>query len=265
MKNPNMVANSTMLFILATLWQQTFHELGHFVAAVGLDAKDVTLYHNYVLYDPSSVSVNGRLMIASAGPMVSLLIGLLFHLFCVTYKQRNVWFLFLLFISSFGYINFGGYLMMSPFFKNGDTGFVFSQLGFPLWVVTSLSLAGVLFLFFAMKNLSKYFVEMAPWEIIADKVERRSFISSLVKLPLLLGIVATVVLNLPAPSLLSLIYPLSSPFALFWIYGYLLHKPYANLNANVQPEQLATLNKTLIVLLIFTVLLNRMMVNGLHF
>ena len=184
MNKRNIIINSTMLFVIATLWQQTLHELGHFVAAIVLHSEDVTLYHNSVEHDPSAISMASRLVIASAGPLISLLSGLLFHFACAGYKQRNILFLFMLFMSSFGYINFGGYLLMSPFFKSGDTGFVFSQLGFPLWLVISLSVAGAVFLFFSMKKLSKYFVEMASAEVINSQEQRAVFIASLIRVPL---------------------------------------------------------------------------------
>jgi hypothetical protein len=265
MKKRNIIVNSTMLFVIATMWQQTLHELGHFVAAIVLHSKDVTLYHNYVQHDASSISMTSRLIIASAGPLISLFSGLLFHIACANYKQRNILFLFMLFMSSFGYINFGGYLLMSPFFKSGDTGFVFSQLGFPLWLVISLALAGIVFLFFSMKKLSKYFTEMASWEIINNKEQRTTFMASLIRTPLFLGIIATVILNLPVPTFLSLLYPACSPFTFFWIYGFLLKRNYTNLNANTKPEKLATIDRSLIVAIIITVIVNRVLVTGIHF
>jgi hypothetical protein len=262
MKKRNIIINATMLFVIATLWQQTLHELGHFVAAIVLHSKDVTLYHNYVEHDASSISMTSRLIIAAAGPLISLLSGLLFHFVCANYKQRDILFLFMLFMSSFGYINFGGYLLMSPFFKSGDTGFVFSQLGFPLWLVVSLSVAGAVFLFFSMKKLSKYFVEMASEEIINSQEQRATFIASLIRTPLFLGIIVTVVLNLPVPTFLSLLYPLCSPFTFFWIYGHLLKKNYTNLSANTKLEGFAVIDKSLIVAIIFTVIVNRLLVHG---
>jgi hypothetical protein len=264
MNKRNIIINATMLFIIATMWQQTLHELGHFIAAIVLHSKDVTLYHNSVQHDASSIPMTSRLMIASAGPLVSLLTGLLFHFVCAKYKQRNLLFLFLLFMSAFGYINFGGYLLMSSFFQSGDTGFVFSQLRFPLWLVLSLSLAGVAFLFFSMKTLSKYFVEMASAEIINNQEQRKAFVASLIRTPLFLGIAITVVLNLPVPTFLSLLYPLCSPFTFFWIYGLLLKKNYTHLSANTQLEKLATINTPLIVAFIITVIVNRVLVNGVH-
>jgi hypothetical protein len=262
MKRRNITINATMLFVIATLWQQTLHELGHFVAAIVLHSRDVTLYHNSVEHD--AISMTSRLIIASAGPLISLLTGLFFHFACVHYKQRNVLFLFMLFMSSFGYISFGGYLFMSPFFKIGDTGFVFGQLGFPLWLVISLSVAGVVFLFFSMKKLSKFFVEMASMEIINNKEQRKAFMASLITMPLCLGIVITVVLNLPVPTFLSLLYPLTSPFTFFWIYGYLFRKNHTTLNANTEPEKLAIINTSLVVATVLTVVLNRVLVNGVH-
>ena len=67
MKKRNVIINAIMLFVIATTWQQTLHELGHFVAAIVLHSKDVILYHNYVEHDASSISMASRLIIASAG------------------------------------------------------------------------------------------------------------------------------------------------------------------------------------------------------
>jgi hypothetical protein len=264
MKKSVVIINATMLFVVATMWQQTFHELGHFFAAIALNSREVTLYHNYVQHDASSISVASRLMIASAGPLVSLLTGLLFHFVCANYKKRTILFLFMLFMSSLGYINFGGYLLMSPFFQSGDTGFVFSQLGFPWWLVISVSLIGVVFLFFTMKRLSKYFLEMASAEIINSTEQRATFIASLIMIPVFLGIIITVVLNLPVPTFLSLLYPLCSPFTFFWIYGLLLKKKYTDLNANTELEKLASINTPLIMAVIITVIVNRVLVYGVH-
>src|SRR4051812_47818939 len=122
MNKKNIIINSTIVFVIATMWQQTLHELGHFVMANLVHAKDVTLYHNYVAHDSSALGQGRRSAIAAIGPLVSLAVGICFDWACSRYAKRDVLFLFMLFMSAFGYINFGGYLMVSPFFKYGDTG-----------------------------------------------------------------------------------------------------------------------------------------------
>ena len=64
-------------------------------------------------------------------------------------------------MSAFGYIAFGGYLMIAPLFANGDTGFIFNALHFPIWLTIIIALAGVAFMIYTMKILSRYFVELS--------------------------------------------------------------------------------------------------------
>jgi hypothetical protein len=251
-----------MLFVIATIWQQTLHEMAHFIAAIIFHSKNISLHHNYVQHDSSDLSLNAKLIIASAGPFFSLLMGILFQFICVSYTKRNLLFLFFVFMSVFGYINFGGYLLISPFFKGGDTGFVFLKLGFPIWLTILLAIGGAVFLFYAIKMLSKYFVQMASEGIINDKLERRTFINSLVKYPLYLGVIITTLLNLPVVVILSLLYPICSPFTLFWGFGYLLDTPYETANANKNINTLTTLSPILVAVFILTIICNRLFVTG---
>ncbi len=256
--------NSTMLFVIATLWQQSLHESGHFVTAILVHAKDISMHHNYVRHDTSTIPMSSQLCIASAGPLTSLFIGILFQLICRSFSKRNLLFLFFLFMSVFGYINFGGYLLISPFFKGGDTGFVFLQLGFPLWLTILLAVGGAVFLFYAMKMLCHYFVEMASADIINDKVKRRLFINSLVKYPIYFGALVTTLLNLPVVTFLSLIYPLFSPFTLFWGFGYMMETPYPATNANMEMNKLNSLSPVVIIGFVLTIICNRLLVHGIY-
>ena len=253
-----------MLFVIATMWHQTLHELGHFVVGKFFHSSDATLYHNYVKHDLSSLSGMERIFVAAAGPLFSLIIGILFQTICASYSKRNLFFLFCLFMSAFGYINFGGYLLISPIFTGGDTGYIFRQLGFPIWMTISFAIGGAFFLFYTIKMLSKFFVEMATEQIINDKSERRVFINSIVKYPLYLGVIISTIMNLPVIVFLSLLYPMFSPFTLFWSFGYLLDSPYPTANANKEMYKLNTLSPILIIAFILTIICNRLFVIGLH-
>lgn len=265
MNKRNIIINSSLLFIIAFLWQTTLHELGHFTAAILLHAKDVTLYHNYAVYNSNGLSMSNLLAIVSAGPLFSLFIGVLFHFLCSRYKKRNSAFLFLLYMSSFGYICFGGYLMIAPFFQNGDTGFVFHQLGFPLWLIIVFALLGVVFILFISKLLGKYFAEMATEEILNDKQQQKIFSDVLIKYPLYIGVIITTLLNLPVVAFISLLYPLGNPMNMFWIYGYVTDTKYATDNANKQFDKLEKIQPFLIVAFFITMIVNRLLVFGLHF
>ena len=262
MKNKNLIINSSALFVIATILHMTLHEKAHFIAANLLGAKDVTLYHNYVRFDVSELPLSSHMMIAAAGPLFSLILGIIFHLICSMYKKRNTLFLFFLYMAAFSYIAFFGYLAIAPFFVNGDTGFIFSSLGFPLWLTILIAIAGVGAFFLVPKKLWNYFIEMAPADIIADMSLRRPFANALLKYPLYIGIVVTTLLNLPAPALLSLIYPLCSPFALMWFYGYLVETPYTGTNANTNFEALNKLQPALLMVLALVIIMNRLLVFG---
>lgn len=265
MNKRNITLISTMLFIAATLWQQTIHESGHFIAALLLHSQYVTLYHNYVAHDMSSLDMTSRIVIAAAGPLISLLVGIVFQFICSQFEKRNSLFLFLLYMSAFGYINFGGYLLISPIFTGGDTGFIFQQLGFPIWLSILFALGGVVFLFYCMKMLSHFFVEMASVDILNDDEKRKQFIDALIQYPIYFGIAATVLLNLPAPVFLSLLYPICSPFTLFWGYGYLTNGEYSVAKANKTFDQWTKIQPGVVVFLILSILVNRLLVFGLHF
>ena len=265
MNKRNIIINSTLLFSIAFLLQMTFHELGHFITGVLLHAKDVILFHNYVSQDFSGLTVASQIIIVAAGPLFSLFIGALFQLICSTYKKRNTLFLFLLYMSAFGYICFGGYLLIAPFFQGGDTGFIFHLLGFPLWLTIIFAVLGVAFIFLISKMLGKYFAEMATEEIMNDKLQQKKFSDVLIKYPLYIGVVIVTLLNLPVTAFISLFYPLGNPMNMFWIYGYVTDTKYATDNANKQFDKLEKIHPVLIVGFVLTIIVNRLLVYGFHF
>jgi hypothetical protein len=263
MNKRNLIINSTTLFVIATILQMTLHEVGHFAAAIVLHSTDIVLFHNYVL--ENSLSLIRSIIVAAAGPIFSLLIGITFNYICSIYKKRNTLFLFFLYMSVFGYINFMGYLMIAPFFIQGDSGYIFNALKFPILIPIIIAVIGAVSLFFILKNLSKFFIEMSTDEIIENPSLRKEFTDSLVSYPLFIGIVITSLLNLPVPVFLSLIYPLCSPFALMWCYGFLLKANYSKENVNKNFNLLNKFQPQLLIILILIIIMNRLLVLGIHF
>ena len=265
MNKRNIIINSTLLFSIAFIWQMTLHELGHFIAGVLLHSKNTTLFHNYVSQDFTGLTVSSQIIIVAAGPFFSLFIGALFQIICSNYKKRNSLFLFLLYMSAFGYICFGGYLMISPFFQEGDTGFIFHLLGFPLWLTIVFAILGVAFIFLISKVLSKYYAEMATAEIMNDKQKLKIFATTLIKYPLYIGVVLATLLNLPVTVFLSLFYPLGNPMNMFWVYGYVTDTKFNTDNANKQFDKLNKIQPGLIIPFVLTIIVNRLLVYGFHF
>ena len=254
MKNfKNIIVNSSILFVCAAVIQMTLHELGHFIAAILVHAKNVTLHHNYV----SNQTVNMPVPQACFPSCRSRTICkpaywyMCFHFVCSWQKKRNLLFLFNLYMAVFGYIAFFGYLMVAPFFTYGDTGFIFHALNFPIWLTAAIAVIGGITLYFMMRKLMGYFVEMGTQDIIADKKLRRLFINSIIQYPLYIGIVITTLFNLPTPTVLSLIYPICSPFSLMWAYRTAISKNYHTGNMNTDISSINKIQPVWLIILFF--------------
>jgi len=258
----NIIINSSILFVSAAVLQMTLHELGHFTAAILIHAKNVTLHHNYVSNETTGMPLSHGIFYAGAGPLVSLLIGVCFHFVCSRQKKRNMLFLFNLYMSVFGYIAFFGYLMVAPFFTYGDTGYIFQALGFPVWLTVSLAVTGGVILYVVMRKLIRFFVEMGTIDMMADKQVRRIFMMSLIQYPLYIGIVITTLLNLPTPTVLSLIYPICSPFSIMWVYGTAVSKNYPPGNMNNDNSSINRIQPVWLIIFVLIVVVNRLLVYG---
>jgi hypothetical protein len=257
--------NSTILFIVACILQMTLHEFGHFFAAIIVHANGISVHHNYVNNIDEGIPLRSILFIKGAGPFMSLMIGVIFHIACSVQKKRNLVFLFKLYMSVFGYIGFFGYLMTTPIFTGGDTGYICVALHFPLWLNIVIAVSGALILFILVRNLMQYFVEMGSKEILDKKETRFSFVHAVLLLPVLFGIPCTTLLNLPVIVLLSLIAPFFGPFTFLWDYGNALTRKYDLKLTNNHFDKLNKLNYLLIILLVLTIIYNRMLVKGIYY
>ncbi len=264
-RQKHIIINSSILFVVASTLAMTLHEFGHFFASIIVQAKGISIHHNYVSNIDAGLSRQSILFIKSAGPFVSLAIGMLFHFICTLQTKRNTLFLFNLYMSSFGYIGFFGYLMVAPLFTGGDTGYICHALGFSIWLTILIALAGVAMLYFLMNSQAKYFVEMGSREVIENKDLRFQFIRSLLLYPIFIGIIITTFLNLPIKAVLSLIAPICMPFSFFWGYRNALTKIYPNNNFNKEFESLNRPHFWLYLLLVVIIIANRLLVSGIYF
>ncbi len=257
--------NSTILFIVACILEMTLHEFGHYFTSILVNAKGISIHHNYVSNIDDGLPLKSILFIKGAGPFVSLVIGIVFHIVCSEQKKRNFTFLFMLYMALFGYIGFFGYLVIAPIFTGGDTGYICSALKFPVGLTIGIAVSGAFILYLLVRNLMKYFVGMGSKEILEKKKTRIAFVHSLILLPLLFGIPFTTMLNLPIVSLISLIAPICSPFTLLWDYGNALNKNFHLKTTNDDFNHLNKLNLMLIILFILTIIYNRILVKGIYY
>jgi hypothetical protein len=260
----NIILNSTMLFVIASILTMTLHEFGHFFASSLVHAQHLSIHHNYTSNSNEGLSLQSTLLIKSTGPFVSLVLGVFFHFICSRQVKRNVLFLFETYMSLFGYIGFFGYLIIAPVTPGGDTGYLFYSLGFPIWLMIVLAVIGAIALYFLINILMKYFVEMGTKEIIENKKNREIFIRSLIFFPLFIGIVLTTLLNLPVQVIISLIAPICGSLTILCGYDNALKKNYYLKNVNIEFEEFNKINFLLFAFFLLTIVLNRLLVYGIY-
>lgn len=132
------LVNSTVAFALALLLMVTVHELGHAVAALAQG-------HHPVLR-PFSVDTGAtpgaqRVVTAAAGPLLSLVTGLL----ALAMPQPGPPFarLAMLWFGLLSVQEFNGYLTTGPIITHGDIGVVLGESGAPGWVGIVLLVVGI--------------------------------------------------------------------------------------------------------------------------
>lgn len=258
----NIVINSSLLFIVASLLETILHEFGHLLAALVAGGHELVMFHNSVTFSMDGLTADNMIFIKAAGPNLSLLSGLIFHYICYNYSSRNMFFLFSLYMSVFGYVGCLGYLMVAPFFVYGDIGYIFYLLNIPVGLAILIAIVSAFILFLLMKSLTRYFVEMGTMEIVENSKNRGLFINALIVYPLIIGIIVTTLLILPAPTSLSLLAPICSPLTILWTYGYARHKQYAGANFNVNIHSIDKLDILWVVVFLLIVNMNRMLSGG---
>ena len=184
----NITVNSLILFVIASTLVMTLHEFGHFFASILVHAKQISIHHNYTSNVDDGLSLKSTLLIKATGPLVSLIIGVVFQFICSRQTKRNLLFLFHLYMSSFGYIGFFGYLIIAPMFPGGDTGYICYSLSFPIWLTIVIAIIGGIALYLSINGLMKYFVEMGSKETIENKDFRNSFIERYKVIPPIIAI-----------------------------------------------------------------------------
>ena len=220
--------NATCLYTSAFLLTALLHELGHAAAALLVGDRPV-FYNSHVENTARDLSPQALLLIALAGPLVSLGQGLV--LLAVARRQRGtssgqLWGLYL---GLFGLINFLGYVLTGPFVAYGDLGQAEALLRLPLWLTAAAALGAAGLLVIVVRSTGRLFLRFVPAPTIAEPAaaftRRRQFLRSLIVWPWLVGSALILALSWPLPTLLSLIYPPMSSMVLGAAFGAALRLP----------------------------------------
>jgi hypothetical protein len=148
--------------VVAYLVAAVVHEgLGHGLTAAFLGARDLRLASAVLHLDSQSVSPTASRMIAIAGPLVGLLVGLLLALYHAHSRSTNAEFRYCLWLTAYVclFAN-AGYLMALSLFRFGDIhGFVQGLEGELIWRV-ALTIVGVVLsvvtVWFAARTLDEF-------------------------------------------------------------------------------------------------------------
>jgi hypothetical protein len=211
--------NAVCLYTAAFLVTTTLHELGHALTSALLGGSPV-LYSTYVDSTTPNLPEKSELLIALAGPLVSLVQGLLLLLWARRRARSEAGALFILYMGVFGVINFFGYVMTGPFFSYGDLGQALHLLHTPGWLIWTLAVASAIGIHFLIARSGPLFLRLVPAAFIEEgKSGRGKFLRGLILWPWLLGSVLILVLSWPAPTFLSVLYPPLSSMVLGSAYG----------------------------------------------
>jgi hypothetical protein len=162
-------------------------------------------------------------------------------------------------MSVMGFINFGGYLMLTPLIPYGDTGRVFAMLDSPMWLQWLVALTALAGSMWVIRNFTNDFEHQIPEALNDHPYAPGQLPNLLVAYPTYIGVVITTLLSLPAPTFASILYPATSPFIVFMIYGQLRRKEESLVGRASYPENISVI---LIAITTIFIVITRLLVKG---
>ncbi|MCB1221784.1 MAG: hypothetical protein H7A35_08020 [Planctomycetales bacterium] len=210
-RNLLLIASITSVFVIAFALTTFLHEIAHALVAVACNVA-CTLYHTSVNYKDPDVPDASRIAIAAAGPLFSLLQGML-GLLLARRLSPGMARLFWLYCGSMGMMVFLGYIAIGPFVPYGDSGQIIRILSLGQSLTIPLAVLAMFGLAWTFRSITRPLRDDLL-HIRQGMSEPRPSIAILALLPLLVGGVLNVALSLPAPTFLSLVLPVSVSLAM---------------------------------------------------
>lgn len=247
--------NSTLAFVSAFIITTIFHEFGHYLAYLFFGSNP-TMYHNFVQASDQTLNSSGQITVVLMGPIFSLLQG--FVLGFIILKKRNTTSqLLILWLSLLGFVNFFGYLVMTPFSKTGDTGKVAELLNIDFILRIAIAAVGLFILLWLIQRLAKNFSNFIPDQM--DKAIKAKYIYQLMFFPIIIGSLINALLAFPVVNILSVIYPATSSYTIMSSFRAILK---SSTHHKTGPEFEKRIIKSLVVLVIAAIIINRLLTMG---
>jgi hypothetical protein len=253
----NILINSTVAFVSAFFITTFIHEGGHFISYLIFGAGP-TLFHNHVYIPDQQLGIHINIISALAGPLSSLLQGIILAVVIPRRREGRVIDLLFLWLSLLGFVNFFGYLMMTPLSSAGDTGKVAELMGMSYVYRILVAVAGFALLIFVILRTGKHFADFIPAE--SGERERKKYVYHVMFFPIIIGSLVNTLFAFPIPVLLSAIYPATSSFVIMSSFGAIMKSP-DSIGHKTKIEE--RLSRSLLLLAVLGMLLNRLLTNGL--
>ncbi len=250
--------NSTLAFVSAFFVTTFIHEGGHFIAYLLAGAHPV-LYHNYV-QTPDKMGMGTEIFGALAGPVISLFQGMILGAVVIRRRGERILDLLLLWLSLLGFVNFFGYLLLTPLSTAGDTGKVAELLHVSYPIRILVAIIGIILLLIIVKRLGKFFSNFIP--ATHDITEKRKYVNSILFFPIIAGSIINTAFAFPIPVAVSAIYPATSSFVIMSAFGVILRD---SASASQEYNLGEKISGVLISLLIACIILNRVLTGGVSF
>jgi hypothetical protein len=253
----NVLVNSTLAFVSAFFITTLFHEFGHFLSYL-LYGANPTLYHNYVSIPEQQLSLSVKIVSALAGPVFSLIQGTVFALLLNVYSKNSAGRLLMLWLSLLGFVNFFGYLMITPLSTGGDTGKVAEliQIGFIYRVL--IAVIGIGILIYLVKRIGIRFSEFIPVDL--DKSTKRKYVYHIMFYPIILGSIIDTIFAFPLPAWVSALYTATSAFVIMISFGSIVN---AQVPGGTTSDIAEKFYRSLLYLVLVCIGINRLLTMGL--
>jgi len=243
--------NSVILYVIAFLITTMIHEFAH--ALVGLfHQSDPVLHHNYVEHlSTDHLTIGQSVLIALAGPVVSLIQGIGSAWVYSRSKQHSLPGLFLVWFSVLGFNNFLGYLMTGPLFQAGDIGKSYHLLNVPLSIQIIIAVLAALLLLYIANRMTTPFLEFCyrrQW--VKDGHARKAFSFRIIIIPWIIGSAIITVLYLPIVAIISIIYPIMSGFVFIYPWQNAQRIKNVTLSESKKAGSLSVISISILILLI---------------
>jgi len=180
--------NSALASATAGLLTAALHETGHGLMAqiLGFSPKIYAFYED----NPTGTPMQ-NLLILAAGPLTSLLLGVIFLLWLRRGTPRYSFpRLFLFWMAWSGIVLFVNYLIVTPLMRAGDTWAIADILQAPLWTRWAWCAIGIVAIIRLAPTAKESMFAVAPQSTQLDsRPEQRRYVMGGFYLPLLAGVV----------------------------------------------------------------------------